>query len=319
MALQLLAEAEVPVRPDDLLVRQAWGGRLAAAVLLLALGAAAAGVVGVLLFGQSVSSPLGIALIGAIALIAGIISILCLLGGAVFLGDAAAAMRTGNWVLRASAEALFIKLRHFADARLPRGDPVVAMLPRRLVRGVRGHDQRVRRVGTAGESRGTDDDALAPQAYLEIEVAVDLSPLVDRLAEERRLWVAAAIPGVRRRALGAAVSIRPDGSLRIDWHTSSTRLRPALAAALTALRRHYPIAPPLATEQGPAGTLDRAAQDRRLADMVRQGNTMDAVIIARTLYGFDLTRARRHVAGVTASNQVGKDRGPQRTPGGPPP
>jgi cystathionine beta-lyase/cystathionine gamma-synthase len=37
----------------------------------------------------------------------------------------------------------------------------------------------------------------------------------------------------------------------------------------------------------------RAAREARLRDMVRQGNTIDPVIVARDLYGFTATEAKR--------------------------
>ena len=81
--------------------------------------------------------------------------------------------------------------------------------------------------------------------------------------------------------------------IRIDWTTKGTRLRPKLAAALERLARDYPVAPELETEQAQAKRLDREAQETRLLDMVRQGNIIDAAIVAKNLYGFTTTEAKR--------------------------
>jgi len=89
------------------------------------------------------------------------------------------------------------------------------------------------------------------------------------------------------------VSLRPGGVIRIDWTTKGTRLRPKLGAALEQLARDYPLAPELETEQAQAKRLDRETQETRLLDMVRQGNTIDAVIVAKDLYGFTTTEAKR--------------------------
>ena len=89
------------------------------------------------------------------------------------------------------------------------------------------------------------------------------------------------------------MSVRPDGAIRVDWTTKGTRLRPKLAEALERLARDYPPAPGLETEQDQAKRLDRAAREARLLDMVHQGNTIDAVIVAKDLYGFTTTEAKR--------------------------
>ena len=302
MTMKLLREAAVPKRPDDLVARESWGSRLGAAVVLATLACGAGGLIGLLLFGGDVtgwrpelSSLFGLALYGVIGLIALVTLVLALVGGAGFLNDAIAAMKPGNWVLRASQRGLYIKLRHFADGRLPSEDPVVAFVARRDVRWLRGHDQLARRLGWSGESRSGRDDALAKQVYLEIDVAADLAAISDRLEQERRAWIATAIPGIRRRALGAGVSVRPDGVLRIDWRTRATRLKPKLKDVLADLARAYPLAADLATEQQQAQHLDHAAQEQRLIDMARQGNMIDAVVIARDLYGVSTTEAKQEI------------------------
>ena len=53
------------------------------------------------------------------------------------------------------------------------------------------------------------------------------------------------------------------------------------------------VASELNSEQAQAKDLGRAAREARLRDMVRQGNTIDAVIVAKDLYGFTTTGAKR--------------------------
>ncbi len=83
--------------------------------------------------------------------------------------------------------------------------------------------------------------------------------------------------------------------IRIDWKTKGTRLRPKLSEAMAHLGREYPLAPDLKSEQKQAKDLDRDAQERRLLDMLMQGNTIDAVIVAKNLYGFTTTQAKQFV------------------------
>ena len=54
MTLKFLPEGQVPESPGDLIAREAWVGRLAAAVLLLSLGCAVPVLLGALLLDQGV-------------------------------------------------------------------------------------------------------------------------------------------------------------------------------------------------------------------------------------------------------------------------
>ncbi len=66
-----------------------------------------------------------------------------------------------------------------------------------------------------------------------------------------------------------------------------------IADALKRLARDDPMAAELDSEQAQAKDPGRAAQETCLRDMVRQGNTIDAVIVAKDLYGFTTTEAKR--------------------------
>ncbi len=109
------------------------------------------------------------------------------------------------------------------------------------------------------------------------------------------MWGSTLVKGVGQKSKGAAVSIRPEDVIRIDWTTKATRLRPKLSEAMARLGREYPLAPDLESEQEQAKDLERDAQERRLLDMVLQGNAIDAVIVAQDLYGFTTTQAKQFV------------------------
>ncbi len=300
--LTFIAEAEVPERPGDLVAREAWLGRFITGVALLGLGCGTPVFAGGVAFSGSdwqfelsawALVDLVFAAIGGLVVV--VVTLVCLLAGFGFLSEALAAQRPDNWLLRAGPEDLYIKLRRFSDHRLPAEDPIVAHIPRREVRWLRAHGQRARRVGRRGEHRSHEDDALGRQGYLEIALHGQeaVQEIAARLTRERTLWGPTFIKGVRSKAKGAAVSARPGGVIRIDWTTKGTRLKPKLAAALEHLARHYPQASELETEQAQAKDLGREAQEARLLDMVHQGNTIDAVIVAKDLYGFTTTEAKR--------------------------
>jgi hypothetical protein len=299
--LSFITEAEVPERPGDLVARESWVGRLVVAVTLLAFACGVPVFAGRAAFASAGWSfelsawgliDLVFASIGGLVVV--VVSLVSLLAGFAFLTEALAAMKPINWVLRAGAEGLYIKLRRFSDHRLPKDDPIVAFIPRRELRWLRGHGQLVRQVDKGGDFTSREDDALGRQNYLEIALyGEDAEAIAACLKRERALWVPSFVKGVRMAAKGAAVSVRPDGAIRIDWTTKGTRLRPKLAEALERLARDYPPASGLETEQDQAKRLDRAAREQRLLDMVHQGNTINAVIVAKDLYGFTTTEAKR--------------------------
>lgn len=297
--LTFLSEDAAVSAPADFVAREAGISRLAVALILLAMGVAP-----VWLGYEAVQAPplsglpliLQIALYGIVAVIGLIVCLVGAVGGFVFLGSFLAALKPSNWVLRAGPHGLDVKLRNFTDHRLPRDDAVVLRIPKREVRWIRAHDERARHVGRGGDTVSHDDDTLVGQQYLEIRLHDDdLSAVQAALDDERRLWLPTPIKGVTQKAKGAPVSLRPDGILRIDWHTKGTRLRPKLAIAIAHLASDYGAAPTLESEQAQAKTLDREAQEARLLDMVQQGNVIDAVIVAKSLYGFGTSEAKRYI------------------------
>jgi hypothetical protein len=298
--LKFIAEAEVPERPGDLVARESWVGRLGVAVALLAWACGMPVFAGRAAFtGAGWNFELSawglfdfvFASIGGLVVM--VVALVCLLAGFAFLTEALAAMKPGNWVLRGGADGLYIKLRRFSDHRLPKHDPIVAFIPRRELRWLRGHGQLARQVGKGGDVASREDDRLGRQNYLEIALYGEGAEAIAAcLKHERTLWVSTFVKGVRAKAKGAAVSVRPDGVLRIDWSTKGTRLRPKIAEALERLARDYPPAAERESEQVQAKDLDRAAQEQRLLDMARQGNTIDAMIVAKDLYGFTTTEAK---------------------------
>ena len=297
--LTFLSEDAAIATAADFVAREVWVGRLAVALVLLAMGAAP-----VWLGYETVQDPpltglpliVQIGLYGIAAIIGLIVSLVGAVGGLAFFGSVLAALKPSNWVLRAGPHGLDVKLRNFADHRLPRGDAIVLRIPKREVRWIRAHDEKARHVGRSGDTASHEDDTLVRQGYLEIQLHDDnLSAVQATLSNERRRWVPTPIKGVTQKGKGAPVGIRSNGILRIDWHTRGTRLRPKLAAALAHLAKDYGTAPTLETEQAQAKTLDREAQEARLLDMVQQGNVIDAVIVAKDLYGFSTSDAKRYI------------------------
>ena len=267
--LTFLSEDAAIASPAELVAREAGVGRLVVALVLLAMGLAPAW-----LGYEAVQDPpltglpviLQIALYGIAGIIGLIVGLVGAVGGLAVFGSFLAALKPSNWVLRAGP-----------------------------------HGEKARHVGRSGDTASHEDDTLVRQGYLEIQLHDDdLSAVKATLSNERRLWLPTPIKGVTQKGKGAPVSVRSNGILRIDWHTKCTRLRPNLAAALAQLAKDYGTAPALETEQAQAKTLDSEAQEARLLDMVQQGNVIDAVIVAKSLYGFSTSEAKRYIKDLKA-------------------
>lgn len=301
--INFITEDQVAAHKNDLVARQSPWPHLSAAIVLLALSFAVPSMLTFADFNpftlSNQDSAIGSSFELALGVIAGLVvlgvSLTCLLAGGLFLSSAVAAFKTTNWTLRAGSSGLYIKLRSYTDYRLPVDDPVILHVPRRSVRRLQLHEEKARYVGPAREHAPADDDAMADQRYLEIEIDIvtdDLHRVDEQLRHERARYGPTMIKGVTARAKGAAVSVRGSGVLRLDWKTKRTRLTPDLDTALACLSRDYVVSSDRRGAQSPIRSLDRNAQEDRLLEMVDQGHTIDAIMLAREIYGFDLTEAK---------------------------
>lgn len=185
----------------------------------------------------------------------------------------AGARSPAGWALRAGPEGLKVNLRSHLNYRHPAGDEVVAVLPR----------SRVRRLAFVGEGR---------RAFLEVEGWSDLAFLraaVD--AETGRL----SRPGFGSGRVRHVPVTVDEGRLRIAWRDAARTLSPTPAAAEAALGRWFPIGRRLESDLAEIASLPRAAQERRLAQMARSGETVAAIALARELWGLNLTEARERI------------------------
>ena len=283
-------------------MREAWIGRLVAALALCSMAA----VVVVLAYklwparspefwrtGFSFGALIELFIYIVGTLVGLVVFIVSLFAGLAFLSTVLAALRSSNWVLRASPVGLYLKFRAYTNHRLPAADEVVLFLPRRRVHWLRAHAEMARHIPRGGERTVVRDTALSKQQYLEIALDdEDLEELSERLERERRLWTPTLLPGVRQKSTGAPISVRSDGTLRIDWKTRATRLSPRLSRFVDALGPRYRWAEEISAIQDEIKDLKPATQHARLVEMVRQGNTIDAVILAKNLYGLTTTEAK---------------------------
>lgn len=276
IALKLLREDEVPVRPFDLVFRGARFGRIVACIIFCTLcaGLLAVGAVmprislywdGV----QYVLYPLGI----------------------VMLLPAWACWRTmkamfwpTNWLLRAGLEGLYLRYRSPLNGDYP-GDPVAVLVPRPLIR----------RLGkTVERRRQTDDEGVrwwTNIGCLDIHVRPgELEPLKAALKHERQRRLPTR-HGSRTTFLHFPVRVIDDATIRIEWRSSNFATSPRLDRALAILGRHY------LTAGAAPGPVSRLPEDDLLT-LAEAGDMIEAMKLAKSLYGFNTTDAKVFVDGL---------------------
>ncbi len=298
---RFIPEDVVPVIEGDLVARQSPWGHLFASVMLFALSVGVPAVIAGTGFSLPGLSDAGFDLATVVGLfIAGIagfvvlgVGLTCLLGGFLFLSSALAALKPTNWILRAGPAGLYIKLRSYTDHRLPRSDAIVLHIPRRAVRRLHAHEEQARHLNPSRDDVSAEDDTLTRQHYLEIEAYGDaFAGVGQRLETERSLYGPTVIKGVTSKAKGSAISLRDGSILRVDWKTKRSRLTPNLREAMAYLSNDYVVGQEQTSRQAPIRTLSQDGQEARLLDLVEQGNITDAIILARDIYGFNLTEAK---------------------------
>jgi hypothetical protein len=196
-------------------------------------------------------------------------------------------LRPSNWLLRAADDGLHVKYRSYLNYKFPTEDPVVAFIPRQEVAWIR-----VRR---RDSERTTEGETMVWRRFLEIKLhGDDTSELSERLGDERQR-TAPGVMGWKTKVLHYPVRLLPDAIVQLEWRSPGTSIRPGIDRAIEILGRWYRVADALDEDQPSPGKLDRAQQEARLIEMTERGEIMNAVALAKQIYGFDTTQAKNFV------------------------
>lgn len=189
--------------------------------------------------------------------------------------------RPGNWVLRTTADGVYLKLRSYNNAHFVDDSPTVVYLP-------------YPELATAGkvvetiEPVASDDTPPKVLAYLELRTRdVDTTPLREAVERER------ALEGPERSFLGirsrgrtnhAPVQVPEPGVIHVDW--GGRRM-------LRALERDVEIVP--RRDVGLGAASERAESEDAILELVERGALIEAVKLTRETYGVGMTEARAFV------------------------
>jgi hypothetical protein len=210
-----------------------------------------------------------------------------------------ARIRSSNWLVRANDEGLFVQFRSYLNYRFPADRQTVAFIPYSAVRSARAMRER-RELPDPDSRRHPNSTTIQRATTVHLEVTGDTGPLARALDDESRLAVGESRgDGPRTRYRHVPVRMPSPGRLEIEW-----AVVPRADSLLALLSSHGVPTDTVDATQDYAHleTLDRNEQEKRLLELVEQGNTIAAIRIARQLYGWDLTRAKNFIDGLRGSS-----------------
>ena len=271
-AIRLLTESEVPATLAGGVFRYSriTAALVAGAVLLAGLGLIA--------LGRMQSNPF-----------AYYIAALLLVFLWIYQAMVIARFRSTNWLVRVDEHGAYIKFRSYLNHHFPTSDRTVAFVPFRdmkLTKVVR----EVQEVPDA-DGRGT---STRRRIVIEIELDEESRELAQALAAERN----APAPSIGRWYGSSAGKYRhypvvmpSPRVIAIEWGVV-----PRAPVFISIMAMHTPVeATEIVRDYTALGALAKHEQESRLLELAEKGHMMDAIRLARSLYGYDMTEAKQFV------------------------
>ena len=204
-----------------------------------------------------------------------------------------ARFRASNWLVRVTEHGVYIKFRSYLNHHLPETDPTVAYIPFR--------DMRLARlVRELQDVQDTDGRGTLRRRRMLVEIDLkEPSPEIEAaIATERRTeaprierWYGSSAARYRHHP----VRMADGGTLSIEWGAV-----PAARHFLAMMAVHAPVdASEIVRDYTALGATEPEEGESRLLELAENGQVHDAVRLARSLYGYDLTQAKLFVDGLT--------------------
>jgi hypothetical protein len=206
-----------------------------------------------------------------------------------------------NWLVRSNETGLYVQYRSYLNYELPADDPSVVFISYGEIASARLIHERVE-TPDAMRQNTTETQFLR---HIELELSGDTAALANALDSEQREQAP-----VEKHWYGSSstlyrdypVRMTPPPFMRIHWDVT-----PGAKKFLDLLRPYTVIADPISLTEDftKLQYLDREKQQEKLRDLVRRGQNITAVYIARKLYGCGLSEAERMVDGLEAARSGG--------------
>jgi hypothetical protein len=136
------------------------------------------------------------------------------------------------------------------------------------------------------------------RTVVEMELGQDLPEIASALAAERRVqaprvphWYGTTSALYRHHP----VQMPTSRVIALEWGVASKA-----SAFLSIMAVHTPVeSAEIVRDFTALGAMVQHEQESRLLELTRNGHVMDAIRLARSLYGFDVTEAKRFIEGLS--------------------
>ena len=275
-AIQLMRESDVPPTPDTGTFRYPrW-------TVVLVAGAMLAGGATLVAIGRTMGNPFAYYIAALLFMLLWIYQTMVL-----------ARFRASNWLVRVAEQGVYVKFRSYLNHHLPESDATVAYIPYR--------DMRLTRlVRELQDVQDTDGRGTLRRRRMIVEIDLrDSAPELEAgIATERRTeapkierWYGSSSARYRHHP----VRMADGGTLSIEWGAV-----PAARHFLAMMAVHTPIdASEILRDYTALGATESDEGESRLLELAENGQVHDAIRLARSLYGYDLTQAKSFVDGLT--------------------
>ncbi len=268
-AVRLLRDADVPQSLAGGTFRYSPGAAVLAAVLMVSGGVA------LIALGRLQHQPLGYWVGG-----------LLLASLWMYQTVVLARFRPTNWLVRVADRGLYIKFRSYLNHHLPEQDATVIYIPFREMRVTR-----VVRESQALPDIDRHHTTKRRRTVVEIELKGEFPDIVNALVTER----ASEGPKVQRWYGRSSsmfkhypVRMPTPRTIALEWGVV-----PRVSEFLRIMTVHTPVeSAKVMRDYTSLAALRPAEQESRLLELIENGQVLDAIRLARRLYGYDLTQAK---------------------------
>src|SRR5215510_6094361 len=200
-----------------------------------------------------------------------------------------ARFRATNWLARLDASGMYVQFRSYLNYALSDVDETVVFIGYQEIRSARLVIEHTT-FGDAERHRATKTTR-----YVELDVTADVTALAKALSVER----ARSAPSEKHwygtsRTLynDYPVQVERPSFVRVQWSAT-----PRASKFLEAMKPAVEIASPLSLSEDLTTLAAQTSeqQEQQLLKLVAAGQTIEAIYLARRLYGFDLTTAKTFV------------------------
>jgi hypothetical protein len=205
-------------------------------------------------------------------------------------------MSPTNWLLAIGPDRVLIKIRSYLNTRLPADDPQVVSLSFSEIEAAQITKEKIRYYRSQGNSKTTEY-----QTHLDLHIKTEsLEPLQERLKYERsvKTYKDSGIHKSSTKAHHYPVSVPGHKIIRIKWRSPGIFIVPGVKKAADLLARNYVIIKP-PQRQGrdftPRAIEGGAKADDRILELAERGKILAATRLAKHVYNYDTTEAKKFV------------------------